>query len=968
MLPERYFFSVSRDVYGHYSNGLWSKSNIRYHEWTHFAIAIDADRFSVYINGDLQGSRHFNPVNKSSEVYRRSMWEVFANNTLLQIGGGRGLLSTPGMVRDVILFENISLEVNEIRSIISDRPPPATPTLYKVMREMDLYSLSNFSVIDVKYTYYGEIEFGLCPYYVCGDVCIDESFYVGIESGAYSRQRILRSLAHDVEDDNAETGTPWVHVGERHDSDAGVRHHQSSSVPPSKHRTDYGSETSHRDLKPRGAASSMGHDGNIDMDSFEDGYIESYLDNYDSYYDDGYGIFADDEYKGAGEDGLNSAVGQASYLEKGLMSPELINVDFGDHGRNERIRRVLEKIDIRMVQEQEAMLREDLADPRVDDYLDPYDDTDLYAGVDVYEYGTGPTSGRDDYKMIEVEIEDLTEDDIVAIEDWAQGQEERRRARKEARRRLQSQKELKLEEMLHEAERNDPRTAVGDRNGGSATSFFDRKAYKAPSVLPKAIHWNSLILSKRRHVITAEEDEDVQTRKNIRIGGFPSSTMKHIDGDHIDSVIARLLARGNYEDVYKSLYPEVPLKQIRVQHLYESSILWANSRHDRFHEEAAWDIRVWETSNAERIESVLFLALWLADDIGPDKDTLEWSFHLPGSISHPIRLMLGFRTGLFLRDSQLFSKLVRLIDFDWKGKISTTENTDILRSFMGISDAGETTDLSLRSALGDLRFSEILAAVKRNESNLSPIVEDFEQRSASHLSISDSTEVVSVVVSSSGATAAAESAHVETDGSALASGPESVLELLPTPGKLTCEAAAAYYFPVSQYVSAHFGDVESGISRPEVVILSGGEHRIAMTRGEDAVVHDLNVADAEHGDANAQMWLAMRYFWGYAGVQPNLAAARRSEMIATRTHTDLLSSYVTCFDVCAYAGILSAPLQPIIPRGSTTWACFTKMGWLGSPRLPKWRWSTSLGPQNIPGPSTWPCSRSATIIGMERAG
>jgi hypothetical protein len=129
--------------------------------------------------------------------------------------------------------------------------------------------------------------------------------------------------------------------------------------------------------------------------------------------------------------------------------------------------------------------------------------------------------------------------------------------------------------------------------------------------------------------------------------------------------------------------------------------------------------------------------------------------------------------------------------------------------------------------------------------------------------------------------ASVKEARVEADGAAPTY--ESILELIPPPGKLTCEAAAAYYFPVSQFVSAHFGDVESGVSRPEAVMLSGGEHRIAMTRGEDAVVHDLNVADAEHGDANAQMWLAMRYFWGYAGVQPNLVAARRWESITAVT-------------------------------------------------------------------------------------
>jgi hypothetical protein len=40
-------------------------------------------------------------------------------------------------------------------------------------------------------------------------------------------------------------------------------------------------------------------------------------------------------------------------------------------------------------------------------------------------------------------------------------------------------------------------------------------------------------------------------------------------------------------------------------------------------------------------------------------------------------------------------------------------------------------------------------------------------------------------------------------------------------------------------------------------------------------VHLSFLADAEAGNAEAQMWLGRRYFWGYGGVQPNIALARR---------------------------------------------------------------------------------------------
>jgi hypothetical protein len=119
-----------------------------------------------------------------------------------------------------------------------------------------------------------------------------------------------------------------------------------------------------------------------------------------------------------------------------------------------------------------------------------------------------------------------------------------------------------------------------------------------------------------------------------------------------------------------------------------------------------------------------------------------------------------------------------------------------------------------------------------------------------------------------------------------------------------CAAAAAYYFPVTQYVAAQFGASHSGAGPLEEVrlIVSGGtpEGHGGMARspfcceiilllrrtvvlivtgafstaGEDDELHQHTEAEAHDGNPAAQTWLAKKYFWGLGGVARNEFAAR----------------------------------------------------------------------------------------------
>ena len=88
-----------------------------------------------------------------------------------------------------------------------------------------------------------------------------------------------------------------------------------------------------------------------------------------------------------------------------------------------------------------------------------------------------------------------------------------------------------------------------------------------------------------------------------------------------------------------------------------------------------------------------------------------------------------------------------------------------------------------------------------------------------------------------------------------------------------CAAVAAYYFPVTQYVTSHLGMVETGVGHLEDIILSEGD-LLGHTGADDELqVH--NEAEAEGGDPATQPWLGRKYFWGLGGLGPDIRTARR---------------------------------------------------------------------------------------------
>ena len=210
------FFSAAKDKNGDYS-GFSPSYNIRYYEWTHISMTIDGNFINAYINGKHYQKTRMNPPTKSSNTIcpytflengnsegvenvaannsnSKNISNALSSNTMLQIAGARLRPSTPMMMQDFFVLRGIALTQPDIMELMNSRIPNIPPTLKKVLRLNNIYSLENYSVKEWEDNYYLMMEWGVCPVGVCGPVCFEESFLLG-----YS----FSDLYHDRNDDTS---------------------------------------------------------------------------------------------------------------------------------------------------------------------------------------------------------------------------------------------------------------------------------------------------------------------------------------------------------------------------------------------------------------------------------------------------------------------------------------------------------------------------------------------------------------------------------------------------------------------------------------------------------------------------------------------------------------------------------------------------------------------------------------------
>jgi hypothetical protein len=206
--PERLFFSISKDKYGGYL-GFFPNFNVRFNEWMHLTLTIDDNIMGAYINGklieqvllnhDQSGGRHYCPYYPSSPMplkkpqFNNSFSILNAssinkikyntNNTILQIGSNKGLTTLTGMFQSFFVVRNSSLSEVAINILMEETYPAPMPTFDKLLKHYGIFSLDNFCPISWENDYFIMAQWGVCPDIVCGSICLDPRFLLGIPLG-----------------------------------------------------------------------------------------------------------------------------------------------------------------------------------------------------------------------------------------------------------------------------------------------------------------------------------------------------------------------------------------------------------------------------------------------------------------------------------------------------------------------------------------------------------------------------------------------------------------------------------------------------------------------------------------------------------------------------------------------------------------------------------------------------------------
>ena len=366
---------------------------------------------------------------------------------------------------------------------------------------------------------------------------------------------------------------------------------------------------------------------------------------------------------------------------------------------------------------------------------------------------------------------------------------------------------------------------------------------KASSILPKKPKWNSRFLGKKRDVILEEEPVQSFSIKDAVNWGLPAvsslgqafhAILKVLTGnEESENVIAERVDPLNanpdthsqvfrlndnveeidYHEMYRELQPGIEITAIRVQELYDSAMLWLNGRHLGFRSHADTDLDSWIQTSHELSQSAFFLALWMSFDAQLNADfrkrsSADQSYLDP--LQHPIRLALGFRAGYekhnlsgYLYSPQWTTDRGRRSDH------TTKYNTNFFSHIFGL-DASVEADISLYHTLGNQSLRDVLEGSNTRADYCKSEVEDT-----------------------------ASSTQIFHDGH-------------------LCRIAMSYYWPVVQYVVDHFGQIETGVGKPEEIRLANGLEPLELYEGEDALLHEVNAAEADGGNADAQMWMVSK--------------------------------------------------------------------------------------------------------------
>ena len=310
----------------------------------------------------------------------------------------------------------------------------------------------------------------------------------------------------------------------------------------------------------------------------------------------------------------------------------------------------------------------------------------------------------------------------------------------------------------------------------------------------------------------------------------------HYSGRNLSSLSSQLNANKTLLDMLNNYNMEV------MDELHRYVLLWSNGRHQDISNDLLLPLHQWKELYYERTESALIVNMFISDDFYYSNQNLKydvrWGAPYTSHESVTSHIKLGYRYGFDMRDG------VRVLDNEELMQFVQQMSNDFAPIASNVTGKAVT--------IADHALAEAIVTL----SNLLDDTDYFR-----HNYINNSNECID-------------------QGSCLATITNPAVELVttdshqPAAKENQCNVALLYYYTVAQYTASHFSVYEAGIKPLERVRVTRNRE-LQGQGGVDDALYVIKIMEADAGDAQADVWLAKAYYFGYNGLERNANEAIR---------------------------------------------------------------------------------------------
>lgn len=870
-----FFFSTIKDSSNDYE-GTWGPE-VEYNKWIHIAMVFVGDRMKIYINGrefsnlimtkSSQYSDHSCPEDLSSNEYAKT--HNLLNNTIFQIGGSRqGTMM--GMVQHVDIFQGAALSPMQVERWMHLHRPSDLPTLNSLLSS-SLTEISPQRINSDEFCGYESLNYDICPSDLCGNICLFENSSEIAESveeshfGDDSDEIILDHNTYDNVENDIEVQIDLIGDSAFEDSFISGSDSLDSEDISDEELATYlidGPLTEEevqylKDTLRQVRGSPMG-------DPYQDMSDEEVLKMWSA---QSSAFFQDDQNtissfitnsKWFTDSELSKDIGQ----EWQEMKKQVAN--FSNISEETRSSDIVDPDDSRSLIFNNSLLKDKLAQAakRIFSSAEVKFQLESYVRNPYYRRGSLNTLQETQTDLNERNIEESSSSISNSSSTiWIFSE---------------------LDQFMKIAQTTVSNLYQSLISNVQMTFYQTNLTVNNQTlVTPNSTNHTLKLLTNQMLEKLPNRDRYSPAQIDLISNWLESFLAKHTNGtDEAVSTFLSLLEGASFllidpalsDNNDESLPPTVPL----ITQLYDQAMLWYTGRHLVYnHTPSDHDFETilekYLTDVSEPAQSALIYAMWLSDELEleyPDLVDNTYYFQtMTGMFGQPIRLALGYKT-----DSNMIN-FDSNIDFQQSIQVIIRGSPEYLA--IGRARSVEFRPPSTNhSLLGN--SPQIIESPEELEQSLQEYLDDLasrdEELSAQLMTPNDRT-------TGSFSLKHRHSLHLQSIGS--------------------CNVAGSYYLPIMKYVTTHFGDVETGVGVPDGVLLAdlpspddifmsmntgggggGGRGGGSPTRGTtnsivESTLREHYETEAAAGNADAQMWLGIRSYWGTSGLEANATTARK---------------------------------------------------------------------------------------------